>query len=90
MNSVGNDAGGCKDAVSPPERGTESGVGTGTDAFHARYGGRERMVALALVDLDTAVGINPASEDLRRQRDNLSRQIEEERVRSLCCCRGRQ
>lgn len=89
MNSVGNDEGGCKDAVSTPERGAESGVGTGTDAFHVRYGGREGMVALALVDLDTAVGIDPASGDLRRQRDNLSRQIEEERVRSLCYRRGR-
>lgn len=72
-----------------PERGVEGDVGEGADDFLARYGGREGVMALALKDLDTAVGIDPTSEDVGRQRENLSRQIEEERVRSLCSQRGR-
>lgn len=47
-----------------------------------RFGGRDGLMALALLDLDAAVEADPEGEDVRRQRDSLSQEIEEEKVRN--------
>ncbi|CAN0384762.1 unnamed protein product, partial [Ectocarpus sp. 8 AP-2014] len=49
-------------------------------AFRVRFGGREGLMALALLDLHAAVEADPDSEDIRRQRDTLSKEIEEEKA----------
>lgn len=41
---------------------------------------------LALVDLEKAVEMDPASEDVRHQRDYLKREMEEEKV--VSCSRS--
>lgn len=48
-----------------------------------RHGGRDGLMALALLDLEAAVEADPDGEDVRRQRDALSQEIEEEKVRTL-------
>lgn len=50
--------------------------------FCQRHGGSERLRALALEDLTSAVKIDPVAEDVRHQRDDLGREIEEARVSS--------
>lgn len=60
----------------------QTGVDAGEDAFQARFGGRKGILALALHDLDAAVNIDADCEDIRRQRDNLKKEIEEEEVLS--------
>lgn len=70
-----------KEAVSGTEvDGETSGRGE-EHAFRVRFGGREGLMALALLDLHAAVEADPDSEDIRRQRDGLSKEIEEEKVR---------
>lgn len=62
---------------------TVNGDGEGdrkTTSPHERFGGREGLMALALRDLNTAVGIDPIDEDVRRQRDAIRKEIEEEKV----------
>ena len=54
--------------------------GGADQALYDRFGGREGLLALALVDLETAVGAEPESEDVRRQRDALKTEIDEEKV----------
>lgn len=52
--------------------------------FHDLRGGRAGLLALALEDLDKAAEVDRGvSEDLRSQRDNLKKQIEEETVSFL-------
>lgn len=65
---------------------TEDGGGNndgGEGAFYERFGGRDGLMALGLVDLDTAAEIDPDGEDIKRQRDGLAREIEEEKVRIM-------
>lgn len=49
-------------------------------AFHKRFGGKEGLLALALVDLNAAVDIDHTGEDIRRQRDTLRTDINEAKV----------
>ena len=51
------------------------------DRWCERCGGRDGLMALALLDLEAAVEADPAGEDIRRQRDALSQEIQEEKVR---------
>lgn len=85
----GRDDPGKKDSITTNEN-TDNGetetVGQGEkcieseEIFHDLSGDREGLMALALEDLDRAVGIDPKGEDVRRQRDSLSREMEEEKV----------
>lgn len=56
------------------------------DTFCKRYGGKNALLALALADLNTAVAIEAGVEDVRRQRDTLAKEIEEEQVRGKGKC----
>lgn len=58
-----------------------TGEEEGEHAFHKCFGGREGLRAQALLDLDAAVEVDPDGEDVRRQRDALRQEIEEEKVR---------
>lgn len=59
---------------------TSEREGQGVGVFRERYGGREELMKLALSDLEKAVEVDPEGEDVRRQRDHLKREIEEEKV----------
>lgn len=59
-----------------------------TEAFYERYGGVD-LKALALEDLERAVDVDPAQDEVRRQRDGLRREIEEARVSLPSLCRER-
>lgn len=65
------------------ETGQEEG-GEKTSVHHVceRYESRNGLMALALLDLEAAVEADPDGEDVRRQRDALSQEIEEEKVGS--------
>ena len=60
--------------------GDDGGGEGGLQALYNRFGGREGLLALALADLDRAVETDPESEDVRRQRDALRTEINEEKV----------
>lgn len=49
-------------------------------ASHERFGGTEGLMALALLDLDAAVEVDPNGDDIRRQRDALRQEIDEAKV----------
>lgn len=66
-------SGNCRGVIKP-------GGGAGEDTFDACVGGRKELMALALQDLDTAVEVDADGEDIRRQRDNLKKEIDEEKV----------
>lgn len=53
----------------------------GEHVFHESFGGRDGLLAQAMLDLNLAVEVDPDGEDARRQRDALSQEIEEEKVR---------
>lgn len=73
----------ANEAVSVTEGGARgTGQEEGKRAHYERFGGRGGLMALALLDLDAAVKADPDSEDIRRQRDSLSQEIEEEKVRN--------
>lgn len=60
------------------ERGTDH---EGERCAHFEHcGGRGGLMALALLDLNAAVEADPEGEDVRRQRDSLRQEIEEEKV----------
>ncbi|CAN0135886.1 unnamed protein product, partial [Scytosiphon promiscuus] len=58
----------------------EPGEFMGEDVLHASYGGREGLMASALHDLDAAVNVDVDNGDIRRQRDNLKKEIDEEKA----------
>ncbi len=58
---------------------TEAGAGE-SRICHERFGGREGLMALALLDLDAAVELVPDGEDVKRQRDALRQEIDEAKV----------
>lgn len=60
--------------------GRTAGEEAEENAFHESFGGRVGLLAQALLDLNTAVEVDPDGEDVRRQRDLLSQEIEEEKV----------
>lgn len=70
-----------KETVSGKEVDAETSGRGEEHAFRVRFGGREGLMALALLDLQAAVEADPDGEDIRRQRDSLSKEIEEEKVR---------
>eukprot|EP00752_Nemacystus_decipiens_P002264 g2145.t1 len=55
-----------------------------------RYGGRDGLMALALLDLEAAVEADPDGEDVRRQRDALRQEIEEEKAEAAVMNKVRQ
>lgn len=74
--AVGVGGGGAETAADDEDDGDG-----GTDqALYGRFGGRQGLLALALVDLEAAVQADPESEDVRRQRDALKTEIDEEKV----------
>ncbi|CAN0064567.1 unnamed protein product, partial [Ectocarpus sp. 4 AP-2014] len=68
------------EAVSGTEGDGESSGRGEEHVFRVRFGGREGLMAIALLDLHAAVEADPDSEDIRRQRDSLSKEIEEEQA----------
>ncbi|CBN78096.1 conserved unknown protein [Ectocarpus siliculosus] len=69
-----------KETVSGQEGDAETSGRGEEQAFRVRFGGREGLMALALLDLHAAVAADPDSEDIGRQRDSLSKEIEEEKA----------
>lgn len=63
--------------------GARGGEGEGEEkhAFHKSFVVRKELLAQALLDLNAAVDVDPNGGDIRRQRDDLSQEVEEEKVR---------
>lgn len=71
---------GASSTVQSEKINTSEGQGQGIELLWERYGGRDVLKELALSDLEKAMKIDPEGEDIRRQRDQLKREIEEEKV----------